>query len=81
MACQRKWPREFDDQRKWLFVEDHLKVLRWEPNHGPKGPMWRQSPTSGDLEIKGAIIGIDGTEYIPEGKRDRSSQIYGFGYT
>jgi hypothetical protein len=75
------WPRELDDARRWLFKDDHLKVPRWEPNHGEKGPMWRQSPTSDDLEIKGALIGADGTEYIPEGKRDRSCQIHRFGFT
>jgi hypothetical protein len=75
------WPREFDEQRNWLFEKDHLKVLRWERDHGPKGPMWRQSPISGDLDIKGAIIGTDQTEYIPDGKRDRSCQIHLFGYT
>jgi len=44
--------------------------------------MWRQSPTTGDIEIKGALSRtVDLTEYIPQGKRDRSCQIHRFGYT
>ena len=56
-------------------MEDQLKVLRWEQSEqdGVKGRQWRRSFISGDLEIKGAIIGTDRSEYIPEGKRDRSS--------
>jgi hypothetical protein len=77
------WPREKDDGGKLLFVEDQLKVLRWEQNeqHGETGPGWRRSPTSSDLEIKGALIGTDRTEYIPAGKRDRSCQIFKVGFS
>ncbi|WP_440642025.1 hypothetical protein ACSHT2_13685 [Bradyrhizobium sp. PUT101] len=77
------WPRERADRGGPLWVEDHLKVLRWEQNErdGVKGRQWRRSFTSGDLEIKGALIGIDGTEYIPDGKRDRSCQIHKYGFT
>jgi len=77
------WPREKDDDRKPLWVDDQLKVLRWDQSEQnvEKGRQWRRSFTSGDLEIKGALIGIDRTEYIPEGKRDRSCQIHRFGYT
>ena len=78
------WPREHDDNGNWRFKVDQLKVLRWEQNegHGEKGPMWRQSPTTGDIEIKGALSRtVDLTEYIPQGKRDRSCQIHRFGYT
>ncbi|MCK1303900.1 hypothetical protein IVB33_39910 [Bradyrhizobium sp. 24] len=77
------WPRERDDARKPLWVEDQLKVLRWEQSEQDvgKGRQWRRSFTSDDLEIKGALIGTDQTEYIPEGKRDRSCQIHRFGFT
>lgn len=78
------WPREHDDNGNWLFKVDQLKVLRWEQNEGrgEKGPMWRQSPTGGDIEIKGALIRpVDQIECMPEGKRDRSCQLHRFGYT
>ena len=28
-----------------------------------------------------ALLGRDGTEYVPQGKRDRSCQIFRFGFT
>ena len=78
------WPRENDDKGKWLFGDDQLKVPRWKNNEKFAKThigWWRQSPTTGDLEIKGALIGTDQTEYIPPRKRDRSCQIFKFGYT
>jgi hypothetical protein len=78
------WPRENDDNDKWLFGDDQLKVPRWKNNEKFAKThigWWRQSPTTGDLEIKGALIGTDRTEYIPAGKRDRSCQIFKFGFT
>ncbi|OCK55549.1 hypothetical protein [Bradyrhizobium sp. LMTR 3] len=78
------WPRERDDSDNPLWAEDQLKVPRWEQNEQlveGKGPSWRRSFTSDDLEIKGAIIGADRAEYIPEVKRDRSCQIHKFGFT
>ncbi|MBR1227025.1 hypothetical protein JQ600_19020 [Bradyrhizobium sp. AUGA SZCCT0176] len=77
------WPRERDDDQKPLWVDDQLKVLRWEQyeEDSAKGRQWRRSFISSDLEIKGAFIGIDQTEYIPEDKRDRSCQIHRFGFT
>jgi hypothetical protein len=78
------WPRERDDNGISLFADRQLMVPRWHGNeqHGSfnKG-MWRQTPRGGELEIKGAILGPDTTEYIPEGKRDRSCQIHRFGFT
>jgi hypothetical protein len=78
------WPRERDDQKTSLLVDQELIVPRWQENerHAEinKG-MWRRTPTGGDLEIKGALLGSDGTEYVPDGKRDRSCQIFRFGYT
>jgi hypothetical protein len=81
------WPREKDDRGNRILVEGEQYVIvpRWkeneklaEINHG----FWRQSPTTGDLEIKGALIRtLDRTEYIPEKKRDRSCQIHKFGFT
>ncbi len=78
------WPRERDDDDNLLFVEHQLVVPRWLENEQyasiNKG-MWRRTPNGGELEIKGAILGKDGTEYLPEGKRDRSYQIHRFGFT
>ncbi|WP_334398841.1 hypothetical protein [Bradyrhizobium sp. AZCC 2289] len=78
------WPRERDDNGNSLLADHQLLVLRWEENepHASinKG-MWRRTPRGGELEIKGGILGPDGTEYIPTGKRDRSCQIHHFGFT
>ena len=78
------WPRESDDNHDILIVENELVVPRWvqneehaEINRG----MWRRTPIGSELEIKGGLLGADETEYIPEGKRDRSCQIHRFGYT
>ncbi|MEY9182367.1 hypothetical protein [Bradyrhizobium sp. USDA 313] len=80
------WPRERDDNGNLSLVErdDHVMVRRWKENEVRaeiNRGFWRRSPTTGDLEIKGAIIGADKTEYIPAGKRDRSCQIHAFGFT
>ncbi|MET3842050.1 hypothetical protein [Bradyrhizobium sp. OAE829] len=78
----KMWPREYDG--KWLFEDDQLDVPRWKNNEDRAKThvgWWRQSPISGDLEVKGALIGIDKTEYIPPRKRDRSWQIYTYGFT
>ena len=37
---------------------------------------WRRTPKGGELEIKGAILARDATEYLSEGKRDRSWQLH-----
>jgi hypothetical protein len=82
------WLREHDDNNDLLLIEpsadNQLIVPRWIENesHAPinKG-MWRRTPKGGEMEIKGAILGVDGTEYLPEGKRDRSYQIHRFGFT
>lgn len=78
------WPLEYDDDRNWLLKADKLKVPRWaeteeqaEINRG----FWRKSQVTDLLDIKGAILGPDGTEYIPAHKRYRSYQIFKFGYT
>ena len=78
------WPRERDDNDVSLLVDDGLTVFRWLKNeeHASfnKG-FWRRSPRgSGEVEIKGALLWSD-TEYVPEGKRDRSFQIHHFGFT
>lgn len=78
------WPREFDDDRNWLLKADRLTISRWaesekqaEINPG----FWRKSRVTDELDIKGAILGADGTEYIPAHKRYRSYQIFKFGFT
>ena len=73
------WPRE-----PLLEIKRQLVVSRWQKNeeHAEinKG-FWRLTPTSGELEIKGALLGLDGTEYLPEGKKDRSCQIHRYGFS
>jgi hypothetical protein len=77
----KTWPRE-----PLLVVpaDRQLIVPRWQANEERaqfnKG-MWRQSPQGDELEIKGALLGLDRTEYVPPGKKDRSCQIHYFGFT
>jgi hypothetical protein len=78
------WPRERDDNGDCLLIPGNLIVRRWlhnEHHAEVKKGFWRLSPRGADLEIKGAILGKDGTEYVPEYKRDRSFQIHHFGFT
>jgi hypothetical protein len=79
------WPRERNDNETLFLLPEHqLLVPRWVENEQHaiinKGE-WRKTPTGGDLEIKGALLAPDTTEYLPEGKRDRSCQIHCFGFT
>jgi hypothetical protein len=82
------WLRERDDKNEFQLLElppeNQLIVRRWLENESQapinKG-MWRRTPKGGEMEVKGAILGVDGTEYVPEGKRDRSCQIHRFGFT
>jgi hypothetical protein len=78
------WLRERDDNQDSLLFDDQLLVPRWKENeqhaHVNIG-FWRRSPLGGELEIKGALIGLDKTEYLPPCKRDRSCQIFRFGFT
>ena len=73
------WPRERHDHGECLFSDHALEVARWHKSD-PNG-MWRKTPIGADLEIKGALLGLDGTEYVPEGKRTRSCQIHCMGFT
>ena len=77
------WPREYtDDRSKNLLSNDHLEVSRWANKSHPQNPgRWRKSPAFGDWEIKGALLGLDRTEFIPESKLDRSCQIHQFGFS
>jgi hypothetical protein len=78
------WPRERDDNGNSLLVHNQLMVPRWHENERQasiNNGMWRFTPKGGELEIKGAILGPDATEYLPSGKRDRSCQIFRFGFT
>jgi hypothetical protein len=79
------WLRERDENgTSLLTISQPLQVPRWYANE-PYAPLnsgeWRRTPKGGELEIKGAILGRDATEYLPEGKRDRSWQIHHFGFT
>jgi hypothetical protein len=81
------WVRERDDKGNMLISlssESGLIVRRWQTNesNAPKGPLWRWTPCSTDLEIKGAIIRNHGrAEHIPEDKRRRSLHIHCYGWT
>lgn len=80
----KAWPRERDSNEESLLTDDSLQVPRWIKNEQRaeyNQRMWRQTPSGDELLIKGGILGADGTEYLPEGKRNRSSQIHDFGYT
>ena len=57
-----------------------IPLPRWhEAEQHTFNGMWRKNPRGGELEIKGALLGLDMTEYLP--KRDRSCQIHRFGFT
>ncbi|MGX1353010.1 hypothetical protein AB7M49_006619 [Bradyrhizobium elkanii] len=78
------WPREFDDDRNWLLKADKLTIRRWAENEMQAEAhlaFWRRSQVTDELDIKGAILGANGTEYIPAHKRYRSYQIFKFGFT
>lgn len=87
-SSAKVWVRERDDDGSFLLQQEQpekqLKVLRWETNENEasqnKG-LWRMKPVGNELEIKGAILGRNGEEYIPKGKRDRSCQIHQYGFT
>ncbi|WP_029083961.1 hypothetical protein [Bradyrhizobium sp. th.b2] len=77
------WPREYNDRKtKYLLIDDHLDVRRWAERSDPSNPdKWRKSPECSDWEVKGALLGQDSTEYVPERKLERSCQIHRFGFT
>ncbi len=62
-----------------------LGVQRWIENesspYSPKGKAWRWTPAAGMIDIKGAFIGGDGDEWIPEAKKSRSDEIHLYGFT
>jgi len=77
------WPWE-GQQRERLLIEHQLMVLRWRENEAHaqvNEGMWRRDLSGGELEIKGAILDLDRTEYVPKEKRSRSCQIFKFGFT
>jgi hypothetical protein len=75
------WPLEMNGIN-WLFEYQQLAVSRWIKNeaNSPHGTNWRETPTVPELEIKGALLGPDGTQYWPPNKRDRSCQIHHYGF-
>jgi hypothetical protein len=79
------WPREKDATGELLLAGEDagLVVPRWAQNeqYGEQKGMWRKSLTGDELEIKGALLDPNGTEHVPDGKRDRSCQLYRFGFT
>jgi hypothetical protein len=81
------WVREKDDSGDSMIStkgQPQLQVPRWaakENEPGSKGPLWRWTPIANHLEVKGALIGPDGTEHVPQSKRDRAKQIHRFGFT
>jgi hypothetical protein len=76
------WPWEGKDRER-LLIEHQLMVPRWRDSEarGPSKVLWRRDLRGEELQIKGAILDLDRTEYIPEGKRSRSCQIFQFGFT
>jgi outer membrane immunogenic protein len=63
---------------------DDLVVKRWADNEQfdtRTRALWGKYRVGEEWEIKGALLGIDGTEYIPADKSDRSCQIHRFGFT
>jgi hypothetical protein len=80
------WVREKDDKGDLLLKAtkgSQLMVRRWLENEkeAANKDMWRRTPFGDEVEVKGAFLGPDGEEYIPEVKRDRSCQIHRFGFT
>ncbi len=80
------WPREWG--ATYLLIvpppDEQLVVARWLANEAAGGDnkgMWRRKPIQNELEVKGALLGTDGTEHVPPGKRDRSCQLHRFGFT
>jgi hypothetical protein len=72
------WPRERDAATSSLLVRQPLLVPRWAAH---EDQMWTMTPVGGQLQIKGALVGPNGEEYVPEGKKDRSRQIHERGFT
>src|SRR5262249_48756124 len=70
------WVRE----REWV-PDLQLEVRRWRENETPTNWSWRRIPIGDEIEVKGAFLGPQGEEYIPEGKRRRSCQIHCSGFT
>ena len=72
LPSAKAWPVE----RNWM--DDRLIVRRWVDNGKTS---WRRGPTGDSIDVKGGLLGLDGTEYIPKCKRDRSSQLFQSGYS
>ena len=79
LPSAKVWPAE--PLEEW--TNDGPAVRRWADyeQDGPSKTLWRRSPTSDRIEVKGGLLGLDGTEYVPKCKRDRSYQIHQFGFT
>jgi hypothetical protein len=80
------WPSERDAQGQVDISfegKPQLFVRRWwlDESSGRKVPNWRWTPHDRDLEIKGALIDPEGRCFVPEGKKNRSSQIHLSGFT
>jgi hypothetical protein len=76
LPSAKAWPVE----RNWM--DDRLIVRRWVDNElkHPWQTAWRRGPTGDSIDVKGGLLGLDGTEYIPKCKRDRSSQLFQSGF-
>lgn len=89
-ACLRArsakvWVRERDDAGNLMIDLSgaQLFVPRWADieDCAPQKTSWRWSPTSTEIDIKGAFIEPNGNEYVPNDKLERSLQIHRFGYS
>ena len=67
----KTWVRETDDSENTMISgedQPQLQVPRWAANESEldnKGKQWRWTPVGKHLEVKGALIGLDGTERVP----------------
>ena len=73
-----------DDRGNDMLDEvDQLVVRRWADNelHAPNKGMWRRRTKGEDLQIKGALLRADLGEEVLTHKKDRSNQLFKFGYS
>lgn len=79
------WPCEFDPNGIRTMPYEglpQLDVARWRTKELETGdPRWRWTPCDRDLEVKGALIALDGGECVPASKVRRAEDINETGFT
>lgn len=60
-----------------------LEVARWALNETEENNprLWRWTPRATIVEVKTAWIAADGSEWVPDGKKERAIQIHRWGYS